>query len=243
MDLKSISYQPIGWIDSCFTDKFGTPRQPSVAPTAQARIRLALECNPVAALVGLEEFSHIWIIFHFHKNSNKVYSAKIRPPRLEGEKIGVLATRSPHRFNPIGLSLVRLEKIEKDSLLISGVDLIDGTPVLDIKPYIHEYDSSGDSRAGWTERVERVKLKVEFSKDVEKQIAEFENRDHRTGVKQLIEDILAQDPRNSMDREDSRSDKQLGFFIYNYNIVFQVTGGVAIVLRVEFNPHSVVNKN
>lgn len=96
--------------------------------------------NPLHSLEGLEEFSHIWLIYHFHKNEPHT-KAKISPPRLEGEKVGVFCTRSPHRPNPIGISLVQLEKVEGSSIFFLGTDMVNDTPVLDIKPYIPQYDN------------------------------------------------------------------------------------------------------
>ncbi|XP_005998485.1 tRNA (adenine(37)-N6)-methyltransferase isoform X2 [Latimeria chalumnae] len=133
---------PIGYIDSCFSAKNGTPRQPTVCSLSRARLKIdkTVFNNPEHSLLGLEQFSHVWIIFVFHKNGHLSYKAKVKPPRLNGVKTGVLSTRSPHRPNAIGLTLAKLESIEGDTLHLSGIDTIQGTPVLDVKPYIPEYD-------------------------------------------------------------------------------------------------------
>ncbi|KAL7878159.1 hypothetical protein SRHO_G00048020 [Serrasalmus rhombeus] len=134
---------PIGYISSCFSKKNGTPRQPAVCMSSRAALQIqpSVFNNPDHALAGLEHYSHVWLIFLFHKNGHMSYKAKVKPPRLNGQKVGVYSTRSPHRPNAIGLSLAKLESITGDTLHLSGVDLIAGTPVLDIKPYIPDYDS------------------------------------------------------------------------------------------------------
>nr|XP_057934460.1 tRNA (adenine(37)-N6)-methyltransferase [Doryrhamphus excisus] len=134
---------PIGYISSCFSVKNGTPRQPTVCGPSRAELRLKQSVfnNPEHALLGLEQYSHVWVIFIFHKNGHMHYKAKVKPPRLNGQRVGVYSTRSPHRPNALGLTLAKLDKIDGDTLHISNIDMIEGTPVLDIKPYIPDYDS------------------------------------------------------------------------------------------------------
>ena len=128
--------KPIGFLESCFREKFGTPRQSGFVQSAKAKLTLINSINS-SSLEGLEEFSHVWVIFVFHAGSEEynAQKAKIKPPKLEGKKMGVYATRSPHRFNPIGLSIAKLDRIDDRTVHLSGIDLIHGTPVLDIKPY------------------------------------------------------------------------------------------------------------
>lgn len=135
--------EPIGYLESCFSAKNGTPRQPSICSHSRAclRIRKSIFNNPEHSLMGLEQFSHVWILFVFHKNGRLSCKAKVQPPRLNGVKTGVFSTRSPHRPNAIGLTLAKLEKVEGGAIYLSGIDMIHGTPVLDIKPYIADYDS------------------------------------------------------------------------------------------------------
>lgn len=134
---------PIGYVKSCFKSKNGTPRQPSVCSYSRAKLQIlksTFVC-PSHSLEGLAQFSHVWILFVFHQNSQESFTkAKVKPPRLDGKKVGVFASRSPHRPNPVGLTLARLDKVQGDTVYISGMDMIDGTPVLDIKPYVPEYD-------------------------------------------------------------------------------------------------------
>ncbi|KFM78492.1 Nef-associated protein 1, partial [Stegodyphus mimosarum] len=134
---------PIGHISSCFNTKNGIPRQPSLCSVAKATLKIenSIFTNPEHSLIGLDEFSHIWVLFVFHENKKQnSVKAKVHPPRLNGTSVGVFSTRSPHRPCAIGLSLVKLDKIEGSTLFLSGIDILDKTPVLDIKPYIPFYD-------------------------------------------------------------------------------------------------------
>jgi tRNA-Thr(GGU) m(6)t(6)A37 methyltransferase TsaA len=136
---------PIGYIESCFTHKNGTPRQPGLVQDARARLKIDTPAlnNPQFSLEGLQDFSHIWLLFWFHLDKpggKKTVKSKVAPPRHGGVKRGLFATRSPHRPTPIGLSLVRLLEVADQTLLVDGVDLVHGTPVLDVKPYIPAFD-------------------------------------------------------------------------------------------------------
>ncbi|CAH6790360.1 tRNA (adenine(37)-N6)-methyltransferase [Phodopus roborovskii] len=143
LETGNLLTDPIGYLESCFSAKNGTPRQPSICSHSRAclKIRKSIFNNPDHSLMGLEQFSHVWILFVFHKNGHLNYKAKVQPPRLNGAKTGVFSTRSPHRPNAIGLTLAKLEKVEGGTVYLSGIDMIHGTPVLDIKPYIADYDS------------------------------------------------------------------------------------------------------
>ncbi|XP_038218123.1 tRNA (adenine(37)-N6)-methyltransferase [Zerene cesonia] len=141
-DTDNITYSPIGFIETAFENKRAVPRQPSVLSQAKGVVVINTDTfnNPEHALSGLEEFSHMWIIFHFHSTASNNVPAKVSPPRLAGERRGVFSTRSPHRPCPIGLSLVKIHSVEGNKIYFNGVDMINGTPVLDIKPYIPQYD-------------------------------------------------------------------------------------------------------
>ncbi|GCC27945.1 tRNA (adenine(37)-N6)-methyltransferase [Chiloscyllium punctatum] len=143
LEKGNIQTVPIGYIESCFTAKNGTPRQPTICSLSRARLKISklIFNNAEHSLMGLDQFSHVWIIFVFHKNGHQCYKAKVKPPRLNGLKTGVFSTRSPHRPNAIGLTLAKLDRIEGDTVHLSGIDMIQGTPVLDIKPYIPDYDA------------------------------------------------------------------------------------------------------
>ncbi|KAJ8708731.1 hypothetical protein PYW08_010113 [Mythimna loreyi] len=142
IDQEALPYKPIGVIETAFHNKRGVPRQPTVMANAKGTVVInnCVFNNPDHALIGLEEFSHIWILFHFHMTESTNSPAKVAPPRLRGERRGVFSTRSPHRPCPIGLSLVKIESIEGNKIHFLGVDMVNGTPVLDVKPYIPQYD-------------------------------------------------------------------------------------------------------
>ncbi|CAD7014735.1 uncharacterized protein LOC101457591 [Ceratitis capitata] len=139
---EGVLWQRIGVIRTAFPEKRGVPRQSSVGGRLRGMVELNSETftNPEHALEGLEEYSHMWLIYHFHKNSAHP-KAKVAPPRLGGERVGVFSTRSPHRPCPVGLSLVEIEKVEGATITFFGTDMVDGTPLLDIKPFIPFYDS------------------------------------------------------------------------------------------------------
>lgn len=227
-----MEYSPIGYVTSCFKEKFGTPRQPLLVPEAKATLKIRGDLNPKEALCGLEEFSHIWIVFDFHKNANKQFNAKIYPPRLGGDKIGVFATRSPHRPNAIGISAAKLDGIVGDTIYISGVDIIEGTPVLDIKPYLPEFDSVPIATRGWVARADSSALTVTFADEAREHLS-IHDPDGSKNLLKMIYKILQLDPRNPMDREETRQNKPLGFFLSDFNVIFSVEGRVATVLRVE----------
>ena len=133
---------PVGIVRSCFKEKFAIPRQPQLAPAARGVLELLPPFDQGDAVEGLEQVSHVWLLFLFHQALEDKPRLKVRPPRLGGNKsMGVFATRATHRPNGIGQSVVRLEGVEPGRLLLSGIDLLDGTPVLDIKPYVPYADS------------------------------------------------------------------------------------------------------
>lgn len=178
--------KPIAIIHSLFKEKFSIPRQPGLV-SFESRVEFLSPYDRPEAIVGLEDFSHIWIIFDFHANEktdSEKTSLSVRPPRLGGnKKLGVFATRSPNRPNNLGLSLVKLERIEEGSLIISGGDFLDGTPVFDIKPYLKEIESVPDARSGWTENINHKKLEVVFDCECS------------DDLKVKIIEVLSQDPR------------------------------------------------
>ncbi|XP_012525399.1 uncharacterized protein LOC105830559 [Monomorium pharaonis] len=142
-DQDTLKLKPIGVISTCFPNKRATPRQPGVCAKVSGKLILynSVFTNPDHALQGLQDFSHMWILFYFHRNDSTHTRAKVAPPRLNGIRTGVFSTRSPHRPCPIGLSLVKIQKIEDYTIYFEGVDMINQTPVIDIKPYIPQYDS------------------------------------------------------------------------------------------------------
>jgi tRNA (adenine37-N6)-methyltransferase len=225
----------IGVIESCYRDKFGTPRQPGLAPSSTAKLHIRKEWQPEQALQGLNGFSHVWIIFLFHQNTNLRYHAKVHPPRLGGEPIGVFATRSPHRPNPIGLSLVKLDKVEGDTLHLSGVDLVDGTPVLDIKPYLAEVEALPHATSGWSSQASTAKASVQWTESQNQTVLEWSERISQPGLKTLIEETLGLDPRPLVYRgyegEDSPYRQIHAVRLFDGDIHFSFTGASEIVIQ------------
>ena len=204
-----MTVQPIGVVRSIYRLCVGTPRQGLLAPHARGRIELSLPDNQSAqdAVIGLEQYSHIWILFLFHLNTlpkNQKVPAKIAPPALGGIKVGVLATRSPHRFNPIGITLAKLDSIEIKSkvkgknnngarvvLHISGLDLVDGTPVLDIKPFVPHYDTA-DPQQQYDNNKQPLDKRVKLPPWVSGGLATRRHVKISEQAKQELQDILSQ---------------------------------------------------
>ena len=224
--------RPIGFIESCYREKFGTPRQGALVPQAPARLRILPEFIPEQSLVGLAEFSHVWLIFHFDLNTNKAFLSKIHPPRLQGKTMGIFASRSPHRPCPIGLTLARLKAVAGDTLVLEGVDLVNGTPVLDVKPYIPACDRPLRPRIGWVHRARAPRLKVEFTSAALADLRDVVPARSRAKVKRLIADSLSHDPRNPRDKAQLNPARRLAFFILHYDAHVHVRGGRAVVCRV-----------
>lgn len=185
---------PVGIVHSCFKEKFAIPRQPQLAPAARGVLELLPPFDQGDAVEGLEQVSHIWLLFLFHQALEEKPRLKVRPPRLGGNKsMGVFATRATHRPNGIGQSVVRLEGVEPGRLLLSGIDLLDGTPVLDIKPYV----PYADNVAGASNQMANaapVAIAVQWADNALIQAREHALRLNEPLV-QLIEQCLAQDPR------------------------------------------------
>ncbi|RCV90247.1 tRNA (N6-threonylcarbamoyladenosine(37)-N6)-methyltransferase TrmO [Billgrantia montanilacus] len=187
--------QPIGHIASDFPDKFGIPRQPSLATAARASLVLAPPFDDPLAVRGLEDFSHLWLTFIFHLSPDRRWTPLVRPPRLGGNtRVGVFASRSTHRPNRLGLSLVELIDIRTRGgvcLELRGCDLVSGTPVLDIKPYLPWAESRPEARAGFAPAAP-PRFAVGFSGDAEAALAARPDAD---SLRELIIQVLAQDPR------------------------------------------------
>ena len=221
--------KPIARIRSDFHTKFGIPRQSGLARTT-AEIIFEPEYRVTEAVRGLEGFSRIWMIWEFSENTGKVkknWSPTVRPPRLGGNtRVGVFATRSPFRPNSLGLSCVKLNSVEirKDLgpvLTVTGADLMDGTPIYDIKPYIPSSDSFPDAQGGFTDSHPFSHLKVVFPENLLQKISE----EKRAGLL----DVLAEDPRPSYQKDPNRV---YGIFFNRADIRFRVEGRILTVLEV-----------
>lgn len=193
------SFSFLGVIESCYPDRFGTPRQPGLSSEAESILVIHPEWQPEISLQGLSEFSHLWVIFLFHKNTNQRFHAKVHPPRLNGESRGVFATRSPHRPNPIGLSVVKIKKIEGDRITVQGGDFVDGTPILDIKPYLPFVESLPEARSAWAGEDEKaLQRQVEWSDEARVQLMQWQQRHAEKRLQLLVEETLRLDPRPTL---------------------------------------------
>lgn len=190
----SHTVSPIGHVRSCFKEKFAIPRQPQLAPAATGVLELLPPFDTGDAVEGLEQVSHVWLIFLFHQALEDKPRLKVRPPRLGGnQSMGVFATRATHRPNGLGQSVVKLEKVEPGRLWLSGIDLLDGTPVIDIKPYVPYADIVADARNAIAD-TPPAPIAVHWSDEALRQAHEHGLR-LRQPVRELVEQCLAQDPR------------------------------------------------
>lgn len=218
----------IARIHTDFKTKFGLPRQSGVIDEIEGEIVFEKPYRNEQALRGLEEFSHIWIIWQFSESNKEQWSPTVRPPLLGGNKrMGVFATRSPFRPNPIGLSSVKLEKIYTDKqrgpvIVVSGCDLMDGTPIYDIKPYLPYCDIHSDAVGGFTEKLAERALEVVFPNELLSKIPERKRN--------ILIKVLSSDPRPSYQHDPQRV---YGFFFADYEVKFTVCGSVLTVCDVQ----------
>lgn len=220
MELKVIAYARNG-----HTDKFGIPRQSREESPIETRIVFEPEYKVAEALRGIEGYSHLWLIWGFSEVDS--WSPTVRPPRLGGNKrMGVFATRSPFRPNPLGLSSVRLVRVEDGDLIVSGADVLDGTPIYDIKPYLSFSDSHEDARNGFAEETKGYKLNVVMSATA------LLNGDASLNdeIRRDIEYILSQDPRPGY-QDDPDREYKLDYA--GWNVAFGVEKGVVIIKKIQ----------
>lgn len=221
--------KPIAYIRTEFPEKFGVPRQSGLARNLKGRIVFEPEYRNPDALRGLEGFSHIWLIWEFSANrGNGSWQPTVRPPRLGGNvRMGVFATRSPFRPNPLGLSCVKVDSIELSTaegpvINVFGADLMDGTPIYDIKPYIKYADSRPEAVCGYVDKLEERSLRVVFPSELSARISEVEI------IPALVE-TLRLDPRPSYHADPHR---EYGLAFAGYNVRFHVLGDVLEVTDV-----------
>lgn len=216
----SYRIEPIGIISTCFPEKFGIPRQSLLAPSAKGKLVLLAPYNDPDCVAGLEHVSHVWLSFIFHQHVDKGWKPKVRPPRLGGnEKMGVFATRSSFRPNHLGLSVVKLDAIEIDQqqvcLHLSGVDLLDGTPIVDIKPYVPYVDSIPAASNQFADQQPAL-MPVMFS-DVALIFCEQYKKQHGEVLQEFTTEVLQQNPRpayhNAIDE-----DREYGMALLQCNI-------------------------
>ena len=220
--------EPIAYFQSPLKSKFGVPRQSGIAAELTGTIVMTGQWNDAECLRGLEDFDYLWLLWGFSENVDAQKHATVRPPRLGGNRrMGVFATRSSFRPNNIGLSSVRILKINalpgKDiEIEVAGADLMDGTPIYDIKPYLPQFDAHPDARAGFTDTHEWRQLNVIIPEDIRQQLGE-------TRCRQLSE-ILAEDPRPQY--HDS-PERVYGLPFDGYDIKFRVVNNSLIIIHID----------
>jgi len=222
--MDSVTFQPIGYINSCYQEKFGVPRQPNLVLAAKAQLPL-MEAYNEESVRGLEAFSHLWIQFVFHKTADQSWKPMVRPPRLGGnKKVGVFASRSNFRPNPIGLSVVKLDKIELSGshviLHLLGCDLINQTPVLDIKPYIPYADSLSEAQGGYAKDEPMPLFDVDFTDEAMHQSNKASLR-FDEDIMRLITQILSFDPRPSYQQSHRDEERIYRMKLYDFDLSWQ----------------------
>ena len=227
-------FETIGHLRSPYREKFAVPRQPGLVTAARAELVLSPACNREEIVRGLEDFSHLWITFVFHQVLHQGWKPTVRPPRLGGnQRVGVFATRSPFRPNAIGLSVVALHAVEKHGdqwlLVLGGVDMVDGTPVLDIKPYLPYADALPDARGGFAGEPPLPASRVSFSDTARRQLAQHSQRHPQ--LEQLIEQVIAQRPQPAYHRGDR--ERLYGMSLYNLNIQWRDDGSSSVVEAID----------
>lgn len=222
----SLTVRPIARIKNDFPTKFGLPRQSGLAASLLSKIVFEPAYRVPEALRGIEQYSHLWLIWGFSEVFGEKWSPTVRPPRLGGnERLGVFATRAPYRPNPLALSVVKLEGVEKTSeglvLSVSGADIMDGSPIYDIKPYLPYVDSKADAVGGFTDSAKNYKLTVDFPSELLLKI--------REDARDALIEALEGDPRPAY---HSSADRIYGFEYSFYEVKFTVNDGVLHVTEV-----------
>jgi tRNA-Thr(GGU) m(6)t(6)A37 methyltransferase TsaA len=229
-----LTLEPVGIVRTCFGGKFAVPRQPGLCPSAWGRLVFDPKFRNPDLLRGIEGFSHLWLIWHLHQTAGRGWSPTVRPPRLGGNRrVGVFASRSTHRPNPLGLSLVRLEGIDLDAtdgpvLLLGGIDLVDGTPVFDIKPHLPYAETPPAARAGYAETA-IPRLPVRVAPTAEAAFAALPAR-----AQAVVRESLALDPRPAArPREETpATPRTYGAHLCGHNIRFHITADLCEILDI-----------
>lgn len=223
--IRVMEIEPIARVETCYTDKFGVPRQPGLVKGAWGRVIFEEAYRGENFIRGIEGFSHLWLVFHFHLASPKAGKGTVRPPRLGGnERMGVFATRAPYRPNGLGLSVVELVGVdykhpEGPVLEIRGADLVSGTPLYDLKPYVPFCDSVVDAQGGFVDG-EPVRMKVVWATEI--MISDVS--------KGLIEETISLDPRPAYQSSEQR---EYGCRIDGYEVKWRVAASEAHIFACE----------
>ncbi|CDG18973.1 tRNA (N6-threonylcarbamoyladenosine(37)-N6)-methyltransferase TrmO [Xenorhabdus doucetiae] len=233
--MADFHFTQIGTIHSPYKEKFAIPRQPGLVEDGTGQLELLAPYNQVDAVRGLEQFSHLWIIFVFHHTMNDGWNPLVRPPRLGGNaKMGVFATRSTFRPNPVGMSLVELKGIQCENnrviLELGSLDLVEGTPVIDIKPYLPFAESHPEAKAGFAQAAPDADMAVNFSPEAECQLLSHQaNYPH---LRRFISQILAQDPRPAY-RKKAQENRIYAAHILDFNVRWRVLNAMTEVVSIE----------
>lgn len=230
---ERMQIEPIGFLKTCFGSKFAVPRQPGLCPSAWGTLEFVGKYRSVESVRGLDGFSHVWLVFGFHKTEGEDWRPTVRPPRLGGnERVGVFASRSTYRPNGLGLSLVKLDGIsyqQEDGVMppllhISGVDLVDGTPIYDVKPYLPYAESVPHAESGYAGKpVPRLEVKVEGT--AAEDFAALDERSRR-----VITESLSLDPRPAAAGDPERI---FGALLCGRNVRFRVIDTTCWISKVE----------
>lgn len=232
---ETVAMTPVGVIHSPYKEKFAVPRQPGLVEDGIGELQLLPPFNQLDAVRGLEQFSHLWLIFVFHQTQDQGWRPTVRPPRLGGnERIGVFATRSTFRPNPIGLSKVAYHgtvcRNGEIFLKLGSLDLVDGTPILDIKPYLPYVDSQPDASAGFAQQAPEPQMPIRFNAAAESVLHAQQNK--LPTLRRFISEVLAQDPRPAY-RKQQADDRHYAVHLLDFNVRWVVHESEAEVIAIE----------
>lgn len=232
--MSTFSFAQIGVIRSPWKEKFAVPRQPGLVQDGHGELHLLPPYNQPEAVRGLADFSHLWILFVFHQTMEGGWRPTVRPPRLGGNsRMGVFATRSTFRPNPVGMSLVELKAIrcEKNQVILQlgSLDLVEGTPVVDIKPYLPFAEALPDARAGFAQSAPAADMPVRFSALAMQQLVQQTRYPH---LQRFIRDVLAQDPRPAY-RQGEAEDREYAAWLLDFNVRWRVDNAGTEVIAIE----------
>ena len=233
--MTGLHIEPIGVIRSPYKEKFAVPRQPGLVQDGGGELLLLPPYSQPEAVRGLEQFSHIWLLFVFHQTQDGGWRSTVRPPRLGGNaRMGVFATRSTFRPNPIGMSLIELKGIRQEGadiiLQLGSLDLVDGTPVVDIKPYLPFAESIPDAQAGFAQLAPDASMPVSFAAEAER-VLQKESR-ALPHLRRFITQVLAQDPRPAY-RKNEPQIREFAVHLMEFNVRWRVENGQATVIAID----------
>ncbi len=233
--MSSFSFQQIGTIRSPWKEKFAVPRQPGLIQDGGGELHLQPPYNQPEAVRGLEAFSHLWLMFVFHQTMDGGWRPTVRPPRLGGNtRMGVFATRSTFRPNPVGMSLVELTGIRTEKggviLELGSLDLVDGTPVIDIKPYLPFAEAIPDARAGFAQQAPDALMPVTFSPLAQQQMAQHQQQ--YPHLARFITQVLAQDPRPAY-RKGEEPEREYAAWLLDFNVRWYVNASGTLVTAID----------